>query len=1341
MEYHGKVIAFDNLIKCKEKLPSRDEFVSDKYSHDVLENGLDFLFLPNDLLEEDRDEHHIILFGVLPSGEKIAVDITIDELYIHAYVTDVRLNEKIRQLGTLRNSYNTSGLAKKYVFKTIEELMNKFEHLTNNDIFRIFGIYNELLDKFEQTCKGDLDINTTTNVLYILEILKILAPKSAKKNFDKQLYEKDKFAESCRSLINRIFMLKIEVSISEEKKKPFKLYHKEPIDVIKITSTKLSERKKSLEFVKNLGLITFSDDTSRHYRKVFREHSLSVCSWINVKADTYSFERFNQNFNKHCLYVSVDIDSLSNFEQHVDSFGYDLLRDKSIVQTWDTESYSSTGKMTTWENKNDTLFMICSTFHFHYSEQPFLSVCIVDKKCTADNRFLIIECGSEKNVVLAFSMLIHNIQPEFISGFNDSEYDWSYYANRGRQFNVMNIIYYNLSTYYNDKTYNRVEPIKLSDAIFDRYYVETNEKIGFGSFENGRILKMSGFICIDCRNVFKKLYPNEKESSLNFYLTENKIELKEDMPYTRLFEIYKSGSSEELTLVGSYCVTDARRVQQLLHKRNIIIDKREVSKISFTSMFDGISIADGAKVRNLILNRVHNDNFICSNETVEGKTTQKYPGALVLPPLKKLVTGRPNFKEICDKFGIDYDGINVKELLEHYDKKSGKILNYQIDDNRIIDIFNSFEDHRPVFALDFSSLYPSLIMTYNFSPEYLILNDELAETFKSEDLHYISFPYGENRVYGWTIRHQNDKAKMGIYCKVSKELFEQRALVKKKLAECKEKLDKGDKSDDNLFYIRYYDSRQRAIKIFMNTLYGETGHSISPLFIVQIAGGITSAGQRNLSFVINIVEKEGYKVYYGDTDSCYISSPNETFYDIDMKYLNNEITKEEYWTLMVKRSFDNVKIIRDIVNNTLKKDNGTEFLKMSYEEVLFPVAFLGKKKYFGIPHEAVINFNIKDVDKLFIRGLELKKRGTSAFLKRVCADILLKAVSLDNTNSLRDVSVEELKCILDKHWDAHLFAKDAVYKPSKKNVPVQEFVERMKCDGIVIKENQRFFYIYVDKKQKINTKTGQKIPLRTSDKMELLNHALDNDIKPDIYHYIDSEVIGQIARFICYDDDFYDDDDSKSIDKATKYLNEIYNAMKKENGYTSCECNDAVITNFRKDYRVFQKMITNKLKILLHRPQIYGHLYNFKDNDAEMLWNNINAFVENYNIYDYATYVAGVRTVVDKYGSEFYFRGFNTLYDSVTKVLNKHKKNIKTILFNKYNEYDKVFKEYASRVSTDRSDYSLEYNIRNTLTIIDEIDDFVNELIKINRICKYLELVKKSYIDSTNYKILKKIRN
>ena len=95
------------------------------------------------------------------------------------------------------------------------------------------------------------------------------------------------------------------------------------------------------------------------------------------------------------------------------------------------------------------------------------------------------------------------------------------------------------------------------------------------------------------------------------------------------------------------------------------------------------------------------------------------------------------------------------------------------------------------------------------------------------------------------------------------------------------------------------DSKQKAVKIYMNSFYGETGNSLFPFFLHHIAEAVTSAGQFNIKLVAEYVLKKGYRIQYGDTDSLYLTCPEDNYKKYDLAYRNNSISTLEYWTEMV----------------------------------------------------------------------------------------------------------------------------------------------------------------------------------------------------------------------------------------------------------------------------------------------------------------------------------------------------------------------------------------------------------------------------------------------------------
>ena len=202
------------------------------------------------------------------------------------------------------------------------------------------------------------------------------------------------------------------------------------------------------------------------------------------------------------------------------------------------------------------------------------------------------------------------------------------------------------------------------------------------------------------------------------------------------------------------------------------------------------------------------------------------------------------------------------------------------------------------------------------------------------------------------------------------------------------------------------DVKQYALKVYMNTFYGTAGDSKSPFFLRALAGGVTSAEQRNIKLVADFVKSRDFQIKYGDTDSLYLVPPERCFQECDEAYdSGNGISKEEYWSRMVNISMGVMEKLRDEVNDFLRKDNRSLYLKMAYEEVLFPVVFTGKKKYYGIPHESKPNFN----NKLFIRGVEIVKRGQSKHFRKVGKKVMEESMRLDNTRTLRRIVKDVLK--------------------------------------------------------------------------------------------------------------------------------------------------------------------------------------------------------------------------------------------------------------------------------------------------------------------------------------------
>ncbi|CAI2197204.1 18612_t:CDS:1 [Funneliformis geosporum] len=123
----------------------------------------------------------------------------------------------------------------------------------------------------------------------------------------------------------------------------------------------------------------------------------------------------------------------------------------------------------------------------------------------------------------------------------------------------------------------------------------------------------------------------------------------------------------------------------------------------------------------------------------------------------------------------------------------------------------------------------------------------------------------------------------------------------------------------------------------------------------------------------------------------------------------NGISKEEYWSRIVNISIEVIERLRDEVNDFLRNDNGSTYLKMAYEEVLFSVVFTGKKKYYSISHRRESNFN----NKLFIRGVEIVKRRQSKYFREVGKKVMNESMKVDNSCILHQIVKDMFKEIIN----------------------------------------------------------------------------------------------------------------------------------------------------------------------------------------------------------------------------------------------------------------------------------------------------------------------------------------
>ncbi len=208
-----------------------------------------------------------------------------------------------------------------------------------------------------------------------------------------------------------------------------------------------------------------------------------------------------------------------------------------------------------------------------------------------------------------------------------------------------------------------------------------------------------------------------------------------------------------------------------------------------------------------------------------------------------------------------------------------------------------------VFVLDFKSLYPSIIMTFNLDPftYYKDGDSERREVRgdESKNRKLIEAPNGAKFV-----------SEPGILPELILQLYKARDVAK------------SEKDDVKSF----------VLKITMNSFYGAVASPKSRFYNHEIGEAITGFGRFIIQKAKKFIEDNGEEVIYGDTDSIFVKA-NKEFKSFDEKIKFGkelEIKIDKFFSAWVAKEF------------------GTKnYLNIEFEKLFSKFFIATKKRYVG----------------------------------------------------------------------------------------------------------------------------------------------------------------------------------------------------------------------------------------------------------------------------------------------------------------------------------------------------------------------------------------------------------
>lgn len=472
-----------------------------------------------------------------------------------------------------------------------------------------------------------------------------------------------------------------------------------------------------------------------------------------------------------------------------------------------------------------------------------------------------------------------------------------------------------------------IEIIQELSRIIEKHRQKRSKSSDSNDFE-GRIL---GRITFNVWRLFRY------ELALSSYSFENCMYevLKERVPkytYAQLSEWWNDESRVLRWIAVEYYLTRINGTVRMLEKLDIINRTSELARLFGLQWWEVLSRGSQFRVESLMLRAARPLNLVALSPTVKQRAAMKAPECL------------PLIFEPESRFYAD-----------------------------------------PVIVLDFQSLYPSMMIAYNYcfstcigrvqnicgesSYEFgawrlRIPKSKLDALVKSGSVHWS--PVGVGFVKS-TVRR-------GVLPALLRRILAARQAVKKSMKM---------QTDENLKKALH--SRQLGLKLIANVTYGYTAANFSGRMpCVEVGDSVVAKGRETLERAIKLVEKHPYwnaKVVYGDTDSMFV--------------LVSGGTRAEAFQ------------IGQEIADAVTADNPSP-VALKLEKVYQPCILQTKKRYVGYMYESAEQlepvFEAKGIEtvrrdgcpagvKLLHRSLcELFETGNMSRIKRIVTDVLNRLV-------------------------------------------------------------------------------------------------------------------------------------------------------------------------------------------------------------------------------------------------------------------------------------------------------------------------------------------------------------
>ena len=475
-----------------------------------------------------------------------------------------------------------------------------------------------------------------------------------------------------------------------------------------------------------------------------------------------------------------------------------------------------------------------------------------------------------------------------------------------------------------------------------------------------------------------------------------------------------------------------------------------------------------------------------------------------------------------------------RQINDMYVKRHGELRCEVVEGAFVLKPEIGIYDADPIVVTDYTSLYPSAIISKNMSHETVVYQRRyqgLKGRQKLEEQGYLVYDVSyDARVYTdvdpdddhfikprsvgrRTVRFAcerdtNGRRKLGIVPLILNELL---AIRKKTKREMKRAIKNG-----HSFLASVLNGRQQAEKIAANSLYGQMGSRVSKMRKKTLASATTAEGRHMLLSAQSFVERHytrdtpldfpdlrqrvvGAHVIYGDTDSIFIK------FTIEHMDTRTPITGQHALVAAIRAG-------QHVESAAAKETWLSSPHVLEYEKTYFPYVLVRKKKYVGIKYTTS-----ESKGQLHVMGLVLKRRDNPPILKRVYGaviDGIMKGTTIRDIVTQLQQSVHALllrdmrkpkrneldELIITKQLrDGYKNPRQIAHKVLANRIAARD-------PGKAPKSSDRIPYIFI--KNKTATLQGDRI--ETPD--HIMQHL--NTVRIDYEHYVQNVIMRPVSQIL-----------------------------------------------------------------------------------------------------------------------------------------------------------------------------------------------------------------------------------